>query len=120
VDVTLTPHQKNYAKSGGAALDKWGGGTGVPSYKSVETTGWHPSCSCVLAGRHPKEAMLYGESAQPEPVPATILDPFAGSGTTGMVAQSLSRRAVLIDLNADYLTQVMDRNRDIPLGLDVA
>jgi DNA modification methylase len=50
----------------------------------------------------------------------TVLDPFAGSGTTGMVAQSLSRRAVLIDLNGEYLTQVMARNRDIPLGLDVA
>ena len=49
-----------------------------------------------------------------------VLDPFAGSGTTGMVAQSLSRRAVLIDLNGDYLLQAMKRNRDIPLGLDVA
>jgi site-specific DNA-methyltransferase (adenine-specific) len=50
-------------------------------------------------------------------VPATVLDPFAGSGTTALVAQHLSRRAVLIDLSADYLRQVMDRNRDIPLGL---
>ena len=51
------------------------------------------------------------------PTLGTVLDPFAGSGTTGMVAQSLSRRAVLIDLNADYLGQAMDRNRDIPMGL---
>jgi DNA modification methylase len=51
------------------------------------------------------------------PEGGTVLDPFAGSGTTGLVAQRLSRRAVLIDLNADYLEQVMDRNRDIPLGL---
>jgi 16S rRNA G966 N2-methylase RsmD len=47
-------------------------------------------------------------------------DPFAGSGTTGAVAQSLGRRAVLIDLNPDYLAQAMTRNRDIPLGLEVA
>ena len=53
----------------------------------------------------------------PLAVPATILDPFAGSGTTGMVAQSLSRRAVLIDLSMDYLGQLMERNRDMPLGL---
>jgi hypothetical protein len=33
------------------------------------------------------------------------------------VAQRLSRRAVLIDLNAEYLLQAMGRNRDIPLGL---
>jgi DNA modification methylase len=51
------------------------------------------------------------------PEGGTVLDPFAGSGTTGLVAQRLSRRAVLIDLNADYLGQVMERNRDIPLGL---
>ena len=71
--------------------------------KSVETTGWRASCS-------------HGA----EPVPAVVLDIFGGSGTTGMVAQSLSRRAVLIDLNGDYLVQAMERNRDIPLGLDVA
>ena len=46
-----------------------------------------------------------------------MLDPFAGSGTTGLVAQSLSRRAVLIDLSMDYLGQLLERNRDIPLGL---
>jgi hypothetical protein len=51
------------------------------------------------------------------PEGGTVLDPFAGSGTTGMVAQSLSRRAVLIDLSMDYLEQLMERNRDIPLGL---
>jgi DNA modification methylase len=49
-----------------------------------------------------------------------ILDPFAGSGTTGRVAQRLGRRAVLIDLNGDYLTQAMTRNQDIPLGLETA
>jgi hypothetical protein len=34
-----------------------------------------------------------------------------------MVAQRLSRRAVLIDLSVDYLKQLMERNRDLPLGL---
>ncbi len=47
----------------------------------------------------------------------TVLDPFAGSGTVGRVAQRLSRRAVLIDLNPEYLVQAMERNRDVPLGL---
>ncbi len=65
-----------------------------------ETTGWRPTCDHDAA-----------------PVPATVLDPFAGSGTTAVVAQSLNRRAVLIDLNGDYIVQAMGRNRDIPLGL---
>ncbi len=46
-----------------------------------------------------------------------ILDPFAGSGTVGMVANRLSRRAVLIDLNPEYLKQQMRRNAQTPLGL---
>ncbi|ORA57259.1 DNA-methyltransferase [Mycobacteroides franklinii] len=33
----------------------------------------------------------------------TVLDPFSGSGTTGMAAQRLDRKYVGIDLNRDYL-----------------
>lgn len=35
-------------------------------------------------------------------VGGVVLDPFAGAGTTGMVAQILGRDAVLIDLNPEY------------------
>jgi len=37
------------------------------------------------------------------------LDPFCGSGTTGMVALQLGRRFIGIDLNPDYI--VMARRR---------
>ena len=70
------------------------------------TTGWRPSCRC--------DPNLGITTAA---VPATVLDPFGGSGTTARVANRLSRRAILIDLNPDYLKQQMDRNRDLPLGL---
>jgi DNA modification methylase len=36
------------------------------------------------------------------PVPATVLDPFGGSGTTALVANQLGRDAILIELNPDY------------------
>ncbi|MBA3583017.1 MAG: site-specific DNA-methyltransferase [Gemmatimonadetes bacterium] len=75
------------------------------------TTGWRSPCLCCADPRPDAPCIEH------LPVPAIVLDPFAGSGTTGMVAQSLSRRAVLIDLNGEYLTQAMGRNRDIPLGL---
>ena len=43
---------------------------------------------CILAGSQPGD---------------TILDPFSGSGTTGMVATQEGRKYVGIDLNSDYL-----------------
>ncbi len=51
------------------------------------------------------------------PEGGVILDPFGGSGTVGMVANRLSRRAILIDLNPEYLEQQMRRNAQTPLGL---
>lgn len=42
---------------------------------------------CVLAGCPPL---------------GTVLDPFAGAGTTGLVADRLQRHAVLIELNTEY------------------
>jgi DNA modification methylase len=51
------------------------------------------------------------------PTLGVVLDPFAGSGTVGLVAQSLSRRAVLIDLNPEYIEQQLKRNAQTPLGL---
>jgi DNA modification methylase len=38
-----------------------------------------------------------------------ILDPFGGSGTTGMVAQQLQRNATLIELNQEYIHLINDR-----------
>ena len=37
------------------------------------------------------------------PKNGTILDPFAGSGTTGVVAQKHNRNAVLVELNNEYI-----------------
>lgn len=51
----------------------------------------------------------------------TVLDPFGGAGTTGLVADRLNRNAVLIELNPDYRTLAADRLRhDAPLLAVVA
>lgn len=38
-----------------------------------------------------------------------ILDPFAGSGTTGFVACGLGRKCVMIEINSDYCQLIKGR-----------
>jgi hypothetical protein len=52
----------------------------------VTTLGFFSSCSCHAPTR-----------------PAVVLDPFAGSGTVGLVARELGHDAVLCDLSWPYL-----------------
>lgn len=70
------------------------------AYADTTSVGWQPTCE------HDGDT-----------VPGVVLDPFAGSGTVGMVANRLSRRAVLIDINSEYLKLQMERNMGLPLGL---
>lgn len=57
---------------------------------------------CVLAGCRPG---------------GTVLDPFAGSGTTGAVALEHGRRALLIELNPAYCLLIQQRCMILGLGL---
>ena len=66
-----------------------------------ETTGFRPACACD-AGT----------------IDSVVLDPFSGSGTTAWVARQLGRRAVGIDLNADYLALAADRLKQLSLFAD--
>lgn len=50
----------------------------------------------------------------------TVLDPFCGAGTTGLVADRLGRNALLIELNPEYAALGSDRiTGDAPLFTDV-
>jgi DNA modification methylase len=55
------------------------------------------------------------------PKDGTVLDPFGGAGTTGLVADRLGRNAILIELNPAYATMAIERiNGDAPLFGEVA
>ncbi len=65
--------------------------------RRVDTTlNWQPSCQCNA-----------------EPVPCIVLDPFAGSGTTGIVARRLGRHFVGLDLSRAYLHDIARRRLEL-------
>jgi DNA modification methylase len=43
------------------------------------------------------------------PAGGTVLDPFAGAGTVGLVAQQHGRNAILVELNPSYVTLAKER-----------
>lgn len=49
-----------------------------------------------------------------ETEPGIVLDPFAGAGTTCLVAKRLGRRFIGIDLNPEYVSMAQKR-----VGVDV-
>jgi len=54
------------------------------------------------------------------PVGGTVLDPFAGSGTTGMVADQLGRNSILLELNPAYAAMARARIfNDAPMFANV-
>lgn len=69
--------------------------TGVHHTRAV--VGWRLPCKCPLA----------------RPMPAMVLDPFGGSGTTGAVANALGRRALLVDAQPDYVPMMASRVTEI-------
>jgi DNA modification methylase len=58
--------------------------------------GWQPACDCAASGT----------------IPGTVLDPFAGSGTTLAVAAEQGRNAIGCELNAEYIALAKKRIRE--------
>ena len=89
---------KSQAKRGDGLATAFSGYDDGSSAPEFRTTGWRPTCG-----------------HEGEPVPSTVLDPFAGSGTVGLVAERLGRHSVLIDASKDYCQ--MARERTAQMGL---
>ena len=60
-------------------------GKGDAGYSESKTTGWQPTCNC-----------------ESDVVPCVVLDPFSGSGTTGIVSINNNRDYIGLELNPEY------------------
>ena len=68
-------------------------GRGDAGYQSSEFIGFEKDCNC--------KTNKFESSV--------VLDPFAGAGTTGLVAKENNRDAILIELNGEYLAMAKKR-----------
>jgi DNA modification methylase len=89
-----------------------GAGRNLRSVWTIATRPYPGAHFAVFPPELPERCIKAGS-----PDGGVVLDPFAGSGTVGMVANRLSRRAILIDLNPEYLRQQIRRNAQVPLGV---
>lgn len=71
---------------------------------TVSTVGYSDAHFATYPPELIKPCVLAGSKAGD-----TILDPFGGSGTTGMVALEFGRNAILIELNAEYIELIKNR-----------
>ena len=82
----------------------WSASYAEQTRKLATTLGWHPSCECVGLDDvfHP-------------PLPCTVLDPFSGSGTTGLVARKHGRKSIGIELSESYCALTARRLQQLSL-----
>ena len=92
--------------------------SGTRNKRSVWTIATKPFSEAHFATMAPELAETCIKAGCPEG--GTVLDPFGGAGTTGLVADQLQRDAVLCELNADYIDIARRRiGADAPLFAEV-
>ena len=88
MDVPGTPMYRAGSRNDGLGVE----------YES-KTIGWKPTCKCDT-----------------DSIPCTVLDPFHGAGTTGMVTLRLGRKYIGIELSPKYIDISKNRiYKDAPL-----
>ena len=86
VEKKFKPQREGDSRAHISGTEMGQGWEGTPrGTTETSTTGWFPTCDHDAAV-----------------VPATCLDPFAGSGTVGLVADRLQRDAILIEISPEY------------------
>ncbi|MFH1226787.1 MAG: site-specific DNA-methyltransferase [Planctomycetota bacterium] len=71
-------------------------------YTETKTTGWRATCQCKAGV-----------------VPAVVLDPFMGAGTTAVAAKQLHRNFIGIELNPDYIGMAEKRIKNTIVNKEI-
>ncbi|KKM20683.1 hypothetical protein LCGC14_1642940, partial [marine sediment metagenome] len=78
-----------------------------------KTIGWEPGCECKVEEFNIDSVEVqsadlwdYFEEVVPEPVPCTVLDIFAGSMTTAIVAYKHGRKFIMVELSETYIKDI--------------
>lgn len=86
----------------GSSYDPKKQGSMEPEWE-YRTIGWESTCKCNAGN----------------PIPCVVLDPFSGSGTTGLVATSLGRDYIGVDINPEYESIAVERISGQPPQLEL-
>ena len=90
IRAVRSPDEKQFESHGGSRPNMpWMGD------RMDKTLSWLPTCSCNAG----------------EPVPCVVLDCFAGSGTTLLVASKLGRKSICYELSEEYCSIAVQRNK---------
>ena len=140
-----TVNRSNAAKAGTVIVGKGHVSSQVRSNHDVRngptpqirTIGWQPNCDCFVREVPCETCKGTGISVEdrvelacpdcigsgvwreaPKPIPCTVLDPFAGAGTTLLVARKLGRNAIGIDISEEYKKMALKRGELAVASLD--
>ena len=100
IDKSEEYYQSSGQSSKSLHRNKKDGMNGV--YYTGKTIGWMPTCKCNAGFE-----------------PGTVLDPFAGSGTVGVVAKEQGKNAILIEVSPEYVEIIKNRLEIKGSGTDI-
>ncbi len=120
-----TDKQRGHSRRHAGFNDRWDAMSkeeqcsGARNKRSVWTVATHPFAEAHFATFPP--ALIEPCILAGCPAGGTVLDPFGGAGTTGLVSDRHGRDAMLIELNPDYAAMARKRIfNDAPLFAEVA
>ena len=123
--VARTDKQRGHSRRHAGFNDRWdamprdeqmANGANLRNVWSIATVGYPGSHFATFPPEIPRRCIKAGC-----PADGTVLDPFFGAGTTGLVADELGRNCIGIELNPGYAVMAKERIRSAsPMFADVA